>query len=111
MQVGYIIVFLGWTIQASKYFVHEEETSFLRILCFFLVGFQLACIQCSSPIRRVSQIREHPCLDGTLTPVPCEQRINQSKLPFQNCVSALYRLALHGNGGNKKEIYSYKKLD
>jgi hypothetical protein len=102
MQVGSIIIFLGWTIRASKYFVHEEETSFLRILCFFLVGFQLACIQCTSPIRRVSQIREHSCLDGTLPPLPCGQRINQSKLVFPNCVSALYRLASKGNGGNKK---------
>lgn len=64
----------------------------------FFLGYQLACIQCTSPVRRISQLSDHSCLDGTLQPLLCEQIINGSKLIFKNCVSAIYKLGLNGNG-------------
>ena len=68
---------------------------------FFFAGYELACIQCTSPIRRVSHNRDHPCLDGTLISAPCPPPFNESVSGFKNCVSALYRLGKGRNGGKK----------
>ncbi len=71
----------------------KKKTHFYGFF-FFLVAFELACIQCTSPLRRVPQMRDHSCLDGTLAPVPCAQSIHASK-NYKNCISVLY------NGGKK----------
>ncbi|UJR22364.1 hypothetical protein I4U23_025426 [Adineta vaga] len=72
----------------------------LLLLGYFICpSLELACIQCTSPIERVAQNWDHSCLDGTLTPVLCEQSTNETKKPYLNCISALYRISLNGNGG------------
>ncbi len=70
-----------------------------KIKSFLFIGYQLACIQCTSPTRSPSENWDYSCLDGTLTPVLCEQTINGSKVPYKNCISALYRLKITGNSG------------
>ena len=75
------------------------------------VGFQLECIQCTSPIRRVSHNWNYACLYGTLLPLPC-QHGNESKATFNTCMSNLYTLGTQGNGGKQIiiQIYKQKKI-
>ncbi|CAF1581067.1 unnamed protein product [Adineta steineri] len=67
----YLLVFIGWLIRTS---------------------YQLECVQCTSPVRRVTQNWDHSCLDGTLTSVPCQEPPNESNSSFRQCVSAAYRI-------------------
>ncbi|CAF1463500.1 unnamed protein product [Rotaria sp. Silwood1] len=80
-----ILVFIGWFIQAS---------------------FELSCIQCTSPIRRISQNLNYSCLDGTLPPLPCILPANKSNTTFKACMSSLYRIERRKNGGKKNYIDS-----
>lgn len=70
---------------------------------FFFLGLELACIQCTSPIRNLSPMWDHSCLEGTLEPVLCEHSSNRTQQPFQNCLSALYKLSIKGGGGKKEK--------
>jgi hypothetical protein len=76
----------------------------------FFLGFELACIQCTSSIQPVQEKTwDNSCLDGTLRPLPCKQQGNASMEPFKNCVSALYRLSLQQKGGKKNDDLSLYK--
>ncbi|CAF1042311.1 unnamed protein product [Rotaria sp. Silwood1] len=74
----YFFIFIGWLVRTS---------------------YQLDCIQCTSPIRHMSTSWDHSCLDGTLSPLPCEAIVNGSALTFQQCGSALYRISQRGSAG------------
>ncbi|CAF2641147.1 unnamed protein product [Rotaria sp. Silwood2] len=74
----YLLIFIGWLVRTS---------------------YQIECLQCTSPIRRTSTSRDHPCLDGTLSPLPCEESNNASVSTFIQCVSALYRIGQRGSAG------------
>ncbi|CAF1073324.1 unnamed protein product [Adineta steineri] len=90
-----------------------ETNGLILILfgCFIRTSFELACIQCTSPIRRVAQNWDHSCLDGTLAPEPCEQPINDTRGTFINCASALFKVGLNGNRGKEFIILLIKKKE
>ncbi len=95
-----ILLFFGWFIQASKW---KGEFIYFKNSWFF-GGLELSCIQCTSPIRRISQNWDHSCLDASLVPIPCELSSNASKSTFINCASALYRLGYKGSKGKKNVL-------
>ncbi len=84
--------------------LYVNKDTFLGIIDLVFTGFELACIQCTSPIRRVSQNWDHSCLDGTLAPVPCAQPINESIPSFKTCVSALYTLGSKVKRGEQNHL-------
>ncbi|CAF0732407.1 unnamed protein product [Adineta ricciae] len=79
-------------LDISEYFL-------LLLVCLVRLSFQLECLQCTSPIRRVSRDWDHSCLDGTLTPVNCSQPLNKTEPPFMQCVSAVHRLGNRQGSG------------
>lgn len=68
---------------------------------FFYKGYQLDCLQCTSPIRRFSQSWDHSCLEGTLAALPCDKLTSTSESNYTQCVSALYRVGQRGIAGKK----------
>jgi len=84
--------------------LYINKDTFLWILDLVFTGFELACIQCTSPIQRVSQSWDHSCLDGTLSPVPCVQPMNESIAPFKTCASALYALGSKPKRGEQNHL-------
>ncbi|CAF1093974.1 unnamed protein product [Adineta ricciae] len=97
-------------LDISKYFL-------LLLACLVRLTFQLECLQCTSPIRRVSRDWDHSCLDGTLMPVDCPLPLNKTETPFTQCVSAVHRLGnRQGSGvliyrGCVKISKSYQECD
>ncbi|UJR26739.1 hypothetical protein I4U23_008054 [Adineta vaga] len=81
--------------------MHLDISKCLLIFLGSLIQFsdELECLQCTSPIRRVSRDWDHSCLDGTLMPVACPQLINKTESPFEQCVSAVHRLGRGRNSG------------
>jgi hypothetical protein len=71
---------------------------------YYILGYQLDCVQCTSSIRRVSQTWDHSCLDGTLAPLPCRGAFNESDSVNKQCFSSLYRVGQRGRAGKKKKI-------
>ena len=94
-----IFIIFGCFICPSTYFMFDESDCLM--ILFVSLGLELSCIQCTSPVERITQNWDHSCLDGTLPAVPCEQSNNDSSKAYQNCVSALYRIGLSANGGKK----------
>ncbi|CAF0768808.1 unnamed protein product [Adineta ricciae] len=81
--------------------LERRQLVFIIFGWFICPSFELSCIQCTSPVERITQNWDHSCLDGTLASVACKKPNNESSEPFLNCVSALYRIGLNTNGGKK----------
>ena len=69
-----LLILFAFYSQPSLYWF-RSSLAHQRLISIISSGFQLDCLQCTSPTISVNSNETHSCVDGTLAPVPCPNAI------------------------------------